>query len=64
MEIVDERVADILRRKTPAERIRIGFNIWVSARRMLLCHIKNSHPDWCRRDVEREVARRLLHGAI
>lgn len=32
IEVVDNVMAEVLRRKTRAERIRIGFNIWISAR--------------------------------
>ena len=64
IEVVDRRIADVLRAKTPAERLQIAFSIWISTRRMLLSHIGHTHPDWSRQDVEREVARRLLHGAV
>ena len=43
---MDETMAEVLRRKTPAERIGIGFALWSSARRMLLAHLAASHPDW------------------
>ena len=64
VEVVDDVMADVLRRKTPSERIRIGFNMWISARQMLMTHIKHTHPDWDQKAVEHEVARRLLHGAL
>jgi hypothetical protein len=64
IEVVDDQMAEVLKGKTPAERLRIGFNMWISVRKMLLSHIAHSHPDWSRQEVEREVARRLLHGAI
>jgi hypothetical protein len=64
VEIIEDQVAAVLRSKTPAERLRIGFNIWMSARRMLLSHIKHSHPDWSQLQVENEVARRFLHGSV
>src|SRR5437016_3338411 len=35
IEVVDQNMAEILRRKTPAQRIAIGFGLWRSARRML-----------------------------
>ena len=63
-EVVDNQVAEVLRRKTPAERLRIGFDMWTSVRRMLLSHIGHTHPEWSRPDVEREVAKRMLHGAL
>jgi hypothetical protein len=57
-------MADILRVKTAAERIRIGFDLWTSTRNMLLVHLRKSHPDWSAEKIKQEVARRLSHGAI
>ena len=64
IEVVDETMAEILRRKTPAERIRIGFALWTSARDMLMTYLKKNHPDWDQGRIEKEVARRLSHGAV
>ena len=64
IEVLDDAMAEVLRRKTPAERIRIGFALWTSARNMLMAHLRTSHPDWSRERLEKEVARRLSHGAI
>jgi hypothetical protein len=64
IEVVDDAMAEILRRKTPAERIRIGFTLWTSARDMLMTHLKKTHPDWDKSRIEKEVARRLSHGAV
>jgi hypothetical protein len=64
IEVVDDKMAEVLRNKTPAERLRIGFNMWISTRRMLLSHLSNIHPEWSREEVEREVAKRLLHGSL
>ena len=64
IEVVDDAMAEILRRKTPAERIRIGFALWTSARDMLMTHLKKTHPDWNDERVAKEVARRLSHGAV
>jgi RNA:NAD 2'-phosphotransferase (TPT1/KptA family) len=64
IEVVDDTMAEILRHKTPAERIRIGFTMWTSARNMLMTHLKKTHPEWNNDRVEKEVARRLSHGAI
>jgi hypothetical protein len=64
IEVVDDIVAEILRHKTPAERIRIGFALWTSARHMLMTYLKRTHPDWDNGRVEKEVAKRLSHGAI
>ena len=64
IDAVDDLMADILRDKTAAERIRIGFDLWTSTRNMLLVHLRKTHPDWTEERVKQEVARRLSHGAI
>jgi hypothetical protein len=64
IEVVDDVMAEVLKRKTPAERIGIGFNIWSSAYNMLTVYLKKTHPDWNVEIVSREVKRRLSHGAV
>jgi len=64
VEVPDEAMAEVLSRMPPEDRLRIGFNIWISAHNMLMTHIRHTHPDWDQKAVEREVARRLLHGTL
>ena len=59
VEVLDEAMAVVLRKMRPQDRLRIGFNLWISAHKMLLSHIRHSHPEWDEKAVEREVARRL-----
>jgi hypothetical protein len=62
IEVVDSAMAEVLQRKTPAQRIHIGFAMWDSAKRMLTSHLSTEHPDWDAQRVQREVVRRLSHG--
>jgi hypothetical protein len=64
IEVVDDTMAEVLRRKTPAERIALGFGLWTSAERMLMAHLKSTHPDWNESQIQSETARRLSHGAV
>ena len=64
IEEVDDVMAEILRKKTPAERIQIGFKMWTSARKMLTAHLKSIHPEWDDKQIFQEVARRLSHGIV
>ena len=64
IEIADDVMVRVLSGKTHAERIRIGFNIWISSRDMLTAHLRKSHPEWDENMLLREVARRLSHGAV
>ncbi len=63
IEIIDDQMVEILRAKTGAERLRIAFGMWESARRMLTSMLTADHPDWGAEEVRREVARRLAHDA-
>lgn len=64
IEVVDSAQASVLRGKTPAERLQIGFEIWESSRRLLTAYLEQSHPEWSEEAIRREVARRLSHGAV
>ena len=64
IEVVDDAMAEILRYKTPAERIRIGFTLWTSTRNMLMTHLRKTHPDWNDDQIKKEVAKRLSHGTV
>ncbi len=64
IEVVDDQMAEVLRDKTRAERIRIAFNLWTSARNMLMAHLKSTHPEWNEDRLNREVAGRLSRGAV
>lgn len=64
IEVLDDDMARVLRAKTGAERLAIGFAMFSSARRMLISHLKDQHPDWGEDEIRREAARRLSHGAV
>lgn len=59
IEVIDDAMVEILRRKTLAERIKMGFALWTSARDMLMVHLKKTHPEWSIEMIKKEVARRL-----
>lgn len=63
-DVVDDEMARVLRGMTGAERLKIANDLFVSARRMLACHLAAEHPDWDQERIERETARRISHGAV
>ncbi len=63
-EAVSDEMAAVLRTKTPSERLAIAHGMWRFARSMILGAVKKEHPDWTDHRIEREVARRLSHGAV
>jgi hypothetical protein len=64
IEVIDETMAEVLRRKTPAERLAIAFGLWRSARKLLRGQLISLHPEWDAERLDHEVARRLSHGAV
>ena len=63
-EALDDAMAAILRRKTPTERLAIGFRLWTFAQGTLRETLRRDHPDWEEAEIGRHVARRMSHGAV
>ncbi|ADG67054.1 hypothetical protein Plim_1219 [Planctopirus limnophila DSM 3776] len=63
IEILEPVMVEILRQKTPAERLTQAFRMWETAREMIRGTIRQQHPDWSEEQVLREAANRLSHGA-
>ncbi len=64
VDVVDDAMAAILRRKTPAERLAIAFRLWTFAQNMVRETLRGEHPDWDEAELARHVARRMSHGAV
>lgn len=64
IEEIDDIQADILRRKSPDERLRLSCEMWEFAREVVTAAVRERHPDWDVQLQRREVVRRLSHGAV
>jgi hypothetical protein len=64
IEVIDDEMARVFRQKTGAERLQIASDMYASARRMLLSHLRATRPDLSDHELTREVARRMSHGAV
>ena len=63
IEAVDDTVAAILRAKTTWERAEMIFDANCTIRLLIAGHLLTLHPDWDERQVQSEIARRMLYGA-
>jgi hypothetical protein len=63
IEVIDEVMADVYRRKTSAQRLAIAHGMWRYARQRIEAAVRWRHPEWDDRSVAREVSRRLLNGS-
>jgi len=64
IDVIDDRVAEILRQKTDAERMATVDQMWRFARDMIRNNLRRDHPDWTEEELDRTTARRLSHGAV
>jgi hypothetical protein len=63
IEVVHPRVAEMLRAKTPAQRLALAWEANRFARELIATALANQHPDWTQSEIQAEVARRMLGGA-
>jgi hypothetical protein len=59
-EVVDDDMAEVLRRKTPAERLASAHAMWRYAHVRLNALLGRQHPDWTQTQIKAEIRRRML----
>lgn len=62
-DMMDDCMIEVLRAKSPAERLAIANGMWRFAHNMIDAILRSEHPDWSEVQIERETARRMSHGA-
>jgi hypothetical protein len=62
IEILDNEVVEVLRRKTPTERLAMVFAANRTMRLRLEGHLRTRHPDWGTPQIMEEIARRMSRG--
>lgn len=58
-EPLDPVMAEVLRAKTPAERVQIAFNLWSFARLVAMTAERRRHPELSDEEIRRRVARMM-----
>ena len=64
IEILDQQLLVVLKAKTPQQRLAIAFGMWHSAKKQLTNYLRVLHSDWDEKMINKEVVKRLSHGAI
>lgn len=60
VEVIDDDMAEVLRRKTPAQRLAATHAMWRAARDQTLAVIRHLHPEWDSAQLQSDLRRRLL----
>ncbi len=63
-EVLDDRMAKILRAKTPAERLALIGQLWDFAKQLVRDMARAQHPDWTDDELNRHVAWRMSRGSF
>lgn len=58
VEVLDEAMVEVLRQKTPAERVAMVFDAEQTLLAMLGANLRASYPNWTDTQVNQEIARR------
>ena len=64
IEMVDHKIAEILRKKEIWERVQMAFEANDFVRQIVEASVRNQRPDWDDDSVMREVAKRMCGEAI
>lgn len=62
IEVVDDAVAEALRRQTLTQRVAMVLAANRTMRLIIEGRLRTSHPDWDDRRIAAEVARRMVRG--
>jgi hypothetical protein len=63
IEVMDDVLVEVLRQKTPAQRVAMIDAAHRTARHLIAAGVRQQYPDWDESDVATEVIRRLSGGA-
>lgn len=63
IEVIDDVMCDVLRKKSSLERLEIAFGLWRSAKTQLFNYLQSQHPEWDEEKIQQEIVKRMSHGA-
>lgn len=62
IEVVDEKVAEILKKKTGKERLKMVWDSWTYFNKRLRAYLIINHPEWTDEELRKEIIRRMTCG--
>lgn len=62
IEVVDDKVAEIIKKKTGIERLMMVWESWSFFNKSIRVFLKNVHPDWTDEQIQMEIVKRMSYG--
>ncbi len=63
-EMVDDAMVEVLRAKTPDEKLAIAEGMWQMARDLIRDMLRQDHPGWSEAEIDSETAKRMLDESV
>jgi hypothetical protein len=63
IEVVDDKVAEILKTKSGPERLNMVWNAWSFYEKTIQVYLKGSHPEWTEEQIRKEIVKRVTYGS-
>jgi hypothetical protein len=63
IEVVDDRIAEILKTKSGPDRLNMVWDAWTFFEKTIRAYLKNEHPEWTEEQIQKEMVRRVTHGS-
>lgn len=64
LEVMDDATVEMLRHKTPAEKLAMVFAMNRTTRYLVAGGVRWQYPHWSEEQVQQEVIRRMTRGTI
>jgi ABC-type transport system involved in cytochrome bd biosynthesis fused ATPase/permease subunit len=63
IEVVDDKVAEILKMKSGPERLSMVWDAWTFYDKTVRAYLKNKHPEWTEEQIQKEIVKRVTYGS-
>lgn len=63
IEVVDDKIAEILKTKSGQERLNMVWDAWIFFDKTIRAYLKNQHPEWKEEQIQKEIVRRVTYGS-
>jgi len=62
IEVIDDKVAEIMKTKSGQERLNMVWDAWTYFDKRIRVYLKNRHPEWTERQIQKEIVNRVTYG--
>lgn len=62
VEVLDDKVAEIIKMKSGPERLNMVWEAWTFFEKRIRLYLINIHPDWTQEQIQTEIVKRVAYG--